>query len=84
MALVVEVSEEGIQTVAHRGFMRLPEVLAFFGNIGESTWYDWVRDGKAPKPVRLAPRVVVWRVQDIHDMARRFEAGEMIERGKGR
>lgn len=80
MALVVEVSEEGIQEVVHRGFMRLPEVLSFFGSIGESTWYEWVRDGKAPKPVRLAARVVVWRVQDIHDMARRLEAG--IERGE--
>ena len=33
--------------------------------IGRSTWWQWVRDGKAPAPVKLGPRTTAWKSVDI-------------------
>jgi len=56
------------------GFLRLRQIL---GNpavrppippiipIGKSAWWQGIKDGRFPKPVKLGPRTVAWRVQDI-------------------
>ena len=33
--------------------------------ISRSAWLEGVRTGRYPKPVRLGPRTVAWRSQDI-------------------
>jgi predicted DNA-binding transcriptional regulator AlpA len=33
--------------------------------ISASTLWQWVRDGKFPKPVKLGERVTAWRVEDV-------------------
>jgi prophage regulatory protein len=33
--------------------------------IGKSTWWQWVRDGKAPPSVKLGPRTTAWKSADI-------------------
>jgi predicted DNA-binding transcriptional regulator AlpA len=57
-----------------KGFLRLPQII---GNpkavppipaiipISKSTWWDGVKTGRFPKPVKLGPRVTAWRVEDI-------------------
>lgn len=49
------------------GFVRLSAILAPAGPIpvGKSTWWEGVRSGRFPKPVKLGPRITAWRVQDI-------------------
>jgi prophage regulatory protein len=56
------------------GYLRLPQIL---GNkktnpptpplipIGKSSWWEGIRTGRFPKPVKLGPRTTVWRVEDI-------------------
>ena len=44
--------------------MRRPEVLETVG-IAVSTLYDWVASGRFPRPIRLGPKAVGWRVTDI-------------------
>jgi hypothetical protein len=56
------------------GFLRLPQII---GDpkanppippvipVKKSYWWQGVRDGKFPQPVKLSPRVTVWRVEDI-------------------
>ncbi len=44
--------------------LRLPEVLARIG-LKRSTVYQFVADGKFPKPVRLGLRSVGWRESDV-------------------
>lgn len=39
-----------------------------------STWWKWVRAGIAPAPVRIGPRAVAWRSEDIA----RFVAGDFM------
>ena len=33
--------------------------------IGRSSWWAWVRIGKAPAPVKLGPRTTAWKSADI-------------------
>ena len=49
------------------GYVRLADILAPAGPlpIGRSTWWQGVRDGRYPKPVKLGPRITAWRVEDI-------------------
>ena len=56
------------------GFLRLPQII---GNpkadppvpaiipVKKSCWWDGVKSGRFPKPVKLGPRVTAWRVEDI-------------------
>ena len=57
------------------GFMLLPSILAVFP-ISKTGWYDGVKSGKYPQPVRLGPRKVAWRVSDIRELIAKAEAGE--------
>jgi predicted DNA-binding transcriptional regulator AlpA len=49
------------------GFVRLKSIIAPRGPIpvGKSTWWAGVKNGRYPKPLKLGPRVTVWRAQDI-------------------
>jgi prophage regulatory protein len=59
------------------GYVRLPQIV---GNpkaeppipaiipVGKSTWWQGVKDGRFPKPVKLGPRTTAWRVEDIRAM----------------
>ena len=56
------------------GYLRLTQII---GNpkaeppipavipVGKSTWWQGVKDGRFPKPVKLGPRTTAWRVGDI-------------------
>lgn len=56
------------------GFVRLPQIL---GNpkakppipplipVGHSTWWEGVKTGRFPKPVKFGARIAMWRVEDI-------------------
>jgi len=56
------------------GYLRLPQIV---GNpkteppipavipVCKSTWWQGVKDGRFPKPVKLGPRTTAWRVSDI-------------------
>jgi len=51
----------------YSGFVRLSRILAPTGPIpvSKSTWWEGVRTGRFPKPVKLGPRITAWRVEDI-------------------
>lgn len=49
------------------GYLRLPQVLRFIP-IGRSTWWKWVAEGKAPKPIKLGVKTTAWRVEDIRKL----------------
>lgn len=56
------------------GFLRLPQII---GNakanppipaiipVKKSCWWEGVKTGRFPKPIKLGPRVTAWRVEDI-------------------
>ncbi|MGN6146519.1 MAG: helix-turn-helix transcriptional regulator [Mesorhizobium sp.] len=49
------------------GFLRLSQIIAPRGPlpISRSTWFLWVKAGRAPAPIRLGPRVSAYRCSDI-------------------
>lgn len=55
------------QSLPEAGFVRLSRILAPTGPIpvSKSTWWEGVRTGRFPKPVKLGPRITAWRVEDI-------------------
>jgi len=52
------------QTIPTTGFLRLSQVLNFIP-ISKSAWWDGCKNGRFPKPVKLAPRTTAWRAEDI-------------------
>jgi prophage regulatory protein len=46
------------------GYSRLPTILAVYP-VCAATWWNLVRDGKAPRPVKLGPRTTAWKNSDI-------------------
>ncbi|WP_082139960.1 helix-turn-helix transcriptional regulator [Desulfovibrio sp. TomC] len=60
------------QNLSDSALLRLPQVvgdqkrgIAPLVPVCKSTWWQWVREGKAPKPVRIGPRCVAWRASEI-------------------
>jgi prophage regulatory protein len=47
--------------------LRLPQVLAIVP-VAKSTWWSWVKSGKAPAPVKISAGVTCWRKSDIDRM----------------
>jgi len=33
--------------------------------VGKSTWWEGVKTGRFPQPVKLGPHITAWRVEDI-------------------
>jgi acyl dehydratase len=59
------------------GYLRLSQIL---GNpkanpptppvipVGKSSWWQGVKTGRFPKPVKLGERITAWRVEDIRKL----------------
>jgi prophage regulatory protein len=49
------------------GFVRLNSILAPHGPIpvGRTTWWAGVKSGRFPQPLKLGPRITVWRAEEI-------------------
>lgn len=49
------------------GLVRLSAILAPNGPIpvSKTTWWEGVRTGRFPQPLKLGPRTTVWKVEDI-------------------
>jgi prophage regulatory protein len=60
-------------TIPETGFVRLPQVLAVIP-VCKSSWWEGVREGRFPKPVRLTARSVGWRAEDIRNLIKRLAA----------
>jgi prophage regulatory protein len=56
------------------GFLRLPQIIGDpraeppippIVPVKKSSWWAGCKSGRYPAPVKLSPRVTVWRVEDI-------------------
>lgn len=55
----------------HEGFVRLPQVLHVLG-IGKTTFWEGIKTGRFPAPIKLGPRTAVWRVEEIRGLIDRI------------
>jgi prophage regulatory protein len=62
------------QSLPETGFVRLPAILAPGGPIpvSKSTWWQGVKDGRFPQPVKLGQKTIAWRVEDIRALIERL------------
>jgi prophage regulatory protein len=53
------------------GFVRLAQVLTVIP-LGKTCWWEGVRSGRYPKPVKLSPRCTAWRAEDILELIKKL------------
>lgn len=42
--------------------------------VSRSSWWDGVKKGKFPKPVKLGERTTAWKVEDIRDLINKYQS----------
>lgn len=47
-------------------FLRIDDVMSLTG-LAKSTIWLWVKEGKLPQPIKLSPRVTVWKLTEIEE-----------------
>ena len=65
--------DNNLTTNNRLGFMRLKDVLELIP-VGKSSWWEGVKSGIYPQPVKLGPRTTAWRVGDILDLIDQLNA----------
>lgn len=63
------------------GFLRLRQVLALIP-VSRSTWWQGVAAGRYPAGVKLSPRCIAWRAEDIRRLVK--DLGRSGEEGTAR
>jgi hypothetical protein len=81
-----------VNTLPETGFVRRAQILGDRRRgipgpipVSATTWWAWVKAGKAPKPYKLGPGTTVWRAEDIHAFIARLaaEAESIAPPGRG-
>jgi len=63
-----------MHTLAETGYLRLPQIIGdpkanppipAIIPVSRSTFWQGVKTGRFPKPIKLSPRVTVWKIEDI-------------------
>lgn len=67
----MEQSEGLQQPTDPAALLRLPDVLRLVP-VARSTWWQGVRDGRFPKPVKVGPRITAWKRSDVLKLIERL------------
>jgi len=57
------------------GYLREQQVLEIIP-VSRTMWWEGVRAGRFPKPMKLAPRTTVWRMSQIKALAEKIASPE--------
>ena len=61
--------------VPHTGYMRIKQIIGCPKSrppimplipVGKSTWWQGVKSGRFPQPIKIGKRITVWRAEDIY------------------
>lgn len=80
-----------VHSLPATGFVRLSQIIGDSRRgipgvipVGPTTWWSWVKSGKAPKSLKLGS-MTAWRAEDIHALIERLaseaEAETLASRG---
>ena len=56
-----------MRDIPETGFLRLPDVLDVIP-LGKTCWWEGVKSGRFPKPVKLSARCTAWKAEDIRSL----------------
>jgi prophage regulatory protein len=59
--------------IPETGFLRLAQVLEVIP-VGKTCWWEGVRSGRYPKPIKLSSRCTAWRAEDIRELINTLSA----------
>lgn len=66
--------------LSNTGYLRLKQILGDPKSnppimpilpVGKSTWWQGVKSGRFPQPVKIGKRITVWRAEDIYNFIQR-------------
>lgn len=66
-----------MNTLPETGFLRLRQIVGDKNTtpptpaiipVAKSTWWQGIKSGRFPQPIKLSPRVTVWKVEDIREL----------------
>lgn len=63
--------------IPESGFLRLNQIIGPVARpipISKSAWWQGIKDGRFPKPIKLGPRTTAWKAQDIKALVDRLAA----------
>lgn len=70
------------EVIASRTYLRVSDIARgpdrerpYVLSISRATWWKWVKDGKAPQPIKLSARCTVWRSADVYAFAESLAGG---------
>lgn len=64
MTKVIQINLKGLNMSQSEKLLRIVSVSKKT-EIAQSTIWLWVTEGKFPEPIKLSPRITVWRESDI-------------------
>jgi prophage regulatory protein len=68
-----------------QGYLRIPQILGKpratppippIIPVSPATWWTWVKEGKAPKPYKLGPKITAWKAEDIYQFLEDLSAND--------
>jgi prophage regulatory protein len=71
MDLWVREREFMLHTIPETGFVRLSQILTVIP-LGKTCWWEGVKSGRFPKPVKLSERCTAWKAEDIRELIKRL------------
>jgi len=69
--------QSNVVPLPETGYLRLSQIigkpkadppLPAIIPISKSSWWQGVKEGRFPQPIKLGPRTTVWRVEDIRQL----------------
>lgn len=62
------------------GYLRLNQIIGDDTHppiipVGKTTWYAWIKAGKAPKGIKLSERTTAWTVESIRALVESMSGG---------
>ena len=64
-----------ISPLPKEGFVLLRQILAVIP-VSKTQFWEGIKTGKYPSPIKLGPRTTAWRVEDIRGLIERFATQE--------
>ena len=57
--------------IPETGFVRLSQILTVIP-LGKTCWWEGVKSGRFPKPVKLSARCTAWKAEDIRALIQKL------------
>jgi predicted DNA-binding transcriptional regulator AlpA len=60
-----------IHGIPETGFVRLSQILEVIP-LGKTSWWEGVKSGRFPKPIKLSEHCTAWKAEDIRELIQRL------------